>query len=38
MLPPLTLILTGRHDELMAAGGSYARLFALQANAYLPNS
>jgi ATP-binding cassette subfamily B protein len=29
---------TGRHDELMAAGGAYAELFALQAKAYRPDS
>ena len=29
---------TGSHQELMAAGGTYAQLFALQAKAYLPNS
>jgi hypothetical protein len=26
----------GTHDELMAAGGRYAELFTLQAQAYLP--
>jgi ATP-binding cassette subfamily B protein len=47
VLPNLTLIAmivvldggrvieTGSHDELMAAGGHYAQLYALQARAYL---
>jgi ATP-binding cassette, subfamily B, bacterial len=29
---------TGSHDDLLAAGGTYAQLFALQARAYLPRS
>jgi ATP-binding cassette subfamily B protein len=33
------LVEDGSHDELMASGGLYAELFALQARAYLdPNS
>jgi ATP-binding cassette subfamily B protein len=30
------LIEQGRHEELMALGGTYQQLFTLQANAYLP--
>jgi ATP-binding cassette subfamily B protein len=34
MLENGTLVEQGTHDELMALGGGYARLFALQASAY----
>jgi len=28
------LVETGTHDELMARGGQYSQLYAIQANAY----